>query len=162
MFASVMPGGVHFPGLRRGRPGGGVRRAVLLAFASPQRRATTRRGVERVTPHRTFRDDVARLWNAWDVHPLWGERRLDDRRRRPGGPPPALNDRRRAERRMATGLRISLPPRLARGWIAFECGEERRRVAPIPDGWSSLDDDGLRALWRDAEHLPPRRRRLIE
>jgi hypothetical protein len=115
-----------------------------------------------VSPHRTFRDHESRLWNAWDVHPLWGERRARDRRHRDEAPPPAMLERRRTERRHATGLRIALPPRLAGGWIAFECGDERRRVAPIPQGWSELDEDALRALWRDAEALPPRRRRLIE
>jgi hypothetical protein len=115
-----------------------------------------------VTPHRTFRDDIRRLWNAWDVHPAWGERRHLERRTRAAAPPPALNDRRRVERRRQDGLRIALPPRLARGWIAFECGEERRRVAPIPAHWSDLDEPGLRALWRTAEELPPRRKRLVE
>lgn len=115
-----------------------------------------------MTPHRIFRDDAARLWNAWDVHPVWGERRVEQRRMREGGPPAALNNRRRRERRVGNGLRIALPPRLARGWIAFECGDDRRRVAPIPDGWDALDDAGLRTLWRNAEELPPRRRRLVE
>lgn len=115
-----------------------------------------------MTPHRTFRDSEARLWNAWDVFPVWGERRARERRLRAGVAPPAFLERRRAQRRHEGGLRIALPPRLAGGWIAFECGEERRRVAPIPPGWSELDDSGLRALWRDAELLPPRRRRLIE
>ena len=115
-----------------------------------------------MTPHRTFRDEHARLWNAWDVYPAWGERRRTERRRAEAGPPPALRDRRNIQRRMDAGLRISLPPRLAGGWIAFECDVERRRVAPIPAGWSDLDDDALRALWRAAEHLPPRRKRLIE
>lgn len=115
-----------------------------------------------MTPYRTFRDDTARLWNAWDVHPVWGERRAAQRRLGEGTPPVALNDRRRRERRVGTGLRIALPPRLARGWIAFECDEERRRVAPIPDGWDDLDETGLRRLWRGAEELPPRRRGLVE
>ena len=60
------------------------------------------------------------------------------------------------------GIRIALPPRLAAGWIAFECGEERRRAAPIPERWELLPDDALRAIWRDAERLPPRRKRLVE
>lgn len=115
-----------------------------------------------MSPHRIFRDDSARLWNAWDVHPIWGERRVEQRRHLPGASPTMLNNRRRKERRAANGLRIALPPRLARGWIAFECGDDRRRVAPIPDGWAELTDDGLRSLWRGAEELPPRRRRLVE
>jgi hypothetical protein len=115
-----------------------------------------------VTPHRTFRDDAARLGNAWDVHPAWGERRTRDRRLRAAALPPAIRERRSLQRRQEQGLRISLPPRLARGWIAFECGDERRRVAPIPDGWSELDEPSLLTLWRGAEELPPRRKRLVE
>jgi hypothetical protein len=115
-----------------------------------------------VTPHRTFRDDAARLWNAWDVHPAWGERRARERRTLDGRAPDAFRDRRRADRRRDAGLRIALPPRLASGWIAFECGDERRRLAPIPDGWSELGEEGLRELWSHADHLPPRRKRLIE
>jgi hypothetical protein len=115
-----------------------------------------------VTPHRTFNDDAARLWNAWDVVPSWGERRHRERRAEPGLPPAALSERRRIERRRRTGIRIALPPRLAQGWIAFECGDERRRVAPIPSGWENLSEAGLRELWAGAEELPPRRKRLIE
>lgn len=115
-----------------------------------------------MTPHRTFRDDAARLWNAWDVNPMWGERRTRERRLRTAELSPAVRDRRATQRRHQGGLRISLPPRLAGGWIAFECGDERRRVAPIPPGWSDLDDAGLRRLWDDAEELPPRRKRLVE
>ena len=138
----------------------GVRRAVQWAAAAAS--APPVSGTDRVTPHRTFRDDISRLWNAWDVHPAWGERRLAERRLRADALPPAVRERRRTERRHASALRIALPPRLAHGWIAFECGEERRRVAPIPDGWSELDESGLRDLWAAAEELPPRRKRLVE
>ena len=99
-----------------------------------------------MTPHRTFLDDDARLWNAWDVIPAWGERRTAERR----------------ERRRYRGLRIALPPRLAHGWVAFEHADERRRVAPIPEGWDQLPEGALRDLWLQAEHLPPRRKGLIE
>jgi len=111
-----------------------------------------------------FRDDAARLWNAWDVHPLWGERRTGDRRHDATGlpSPSAIRERRHADRRRESGLRISLPARLAKGWIAFECGDLRRRVAPIPAGWHELPDSGLFERWRDAEELPPRRKRLVE
>ena len=115
-----------------------------------------------VTPHRTFNDDMARLWNAWDVVPSWGERRQRERRSEPGLPPAALLDRRRVERRRRRGIRIALPPRLAQGWIAFECGDERRRIAPIPPGWEELSETGLRKLLGQAEQLPPRRKRFVE
>jgi hypothetical protein len=114
-----------------------------------------------VSPHRTFYDDVSRLWNAWDVIPHWGERRRDERRK--GRDPERKGERRLVDRRQRTGeLRISLPPRLARGWLAFESGEDRRRVAPIPDQWHERSDDELRELWRGAEQLPPRRKRFVE
>jgi hypothetical protein len=114
-----------------------------------------------VSPHRTFLDDLARLWNAWDVVPAWGERRTSERRRASAAEPPLI-DRRRRERRRERGVRISLPARLARGWVAFEYGDERRRVAPIPVGWETLSEDEVRELWRGAEQLPPRRKRLVE
>jgi hypothetical protein len=116
---------------------------------------------ERVSPHRTFRDDIARLWNAWDVIPSWGERRAADRRTSTAPASRAI-DRRMRERRHPRGMRIALPPRLAHGWITFECGDERRRVAPIVSGWEALPESGLRDLWRGAEPLPPRRKRLVE
>lgn len=115
-----------------------------------------------VSPHRTFLDDLARLWNAWDVIPAWGERRTEERRLQNEPTGTRVIDRRMRERRRLRGLRIALPPRLAHGWIAFECGDERRRVAPIPAGWELLPEAGLRDLWRCAEQLPPRRKRLVE
>jgi hypothetical protein len=116
-----------------------------------------------VSPHRTFLDDLARLWNAWDVIPAWGERRGGvERRTRAQAPSGRVVDRRMRERRHVRGLRIALPPRLSHGWIAFEHADERRRVAPIPDGWHELPEAGLRDLWREAEQLPPRRKRLVE
>ena len=32
------------------------------------------------------------------------------------------------------------------GWLTFQCGVERRRLTPIPEGWTSLPDETLRAL----------------
>jgi hypothetical protein len=108
-----------------------------------------------------FQDDSARLWNAWDVIPAWGERRTSDRRAN-ADTSPETEERRRRERRRTRGIRIALPPVLAGGWLAFECGDERRRLAPIPAGWDQLPEDQLRALWRDAQQLPPRRKGLVE
>ena len=115
-----------------------------------------------MTPQRAFRDDDKRRWNAWDVIPSWGERRWTERRQRAASPPAHTGERRRAERRRVRGIRVSLTPRLAHGGLAFECADERRRMAPIPDGWHLLPDPELRDLWREAERLPPRRKRLVE
>lgn len=47
-----------------------------------------------------------------------------------------------------------LSPDLARGWLSFESGLERRRLAPIPSGWESLDDGELVELCRRAAPTP--------
>lgn len=114
-----------------------------------------------MAPHRDFHDDDKQAWTAWDVIPSWGERRQSERRRAGAGSPAATGERRRAERRVHRGIRISLTPVLSHGWLAFQSGAERRRLAPIPSDWHLLTEDGLRDLWRAAERLPPRRR-LIE
>lgn len=41
-----------------------------------------------------------------------------------------------------------LTPRMAGGWLCFESGEEKHRVAPIPRGWLRMDDEDLEALRR--------------
>ena len=115
-----------------------------------------------MSPSRDFHDDSGRLWTAWDVIPSWGERRRGERRARTQALPPTITDRRRAERRRLRGIRIGLPSALASGWLAFISGVERRRVIPIPHEWDVLPEEQLRALWRRADRLPDRRRRLIE
>ena len=114
-----------------------------------------------MTPYRDFRDDDDRPWTAWDVVPSWGERRLAQRRRPAKGAPPHGEERRRADRRVHHGIRISLTPALTQGWLAFESGLSRRRLVPIPLDWHLLSEEQLRELWRAAEQLP-QRRRLIE
>ncbi|MEP6733701.1 MAG: hypothetical protein ABJE10_23850 [bacterium] len=118
--------------------------------------------VSGVSPHRNFRDEANREWIAWDVIPSWGERRAKDRRRSSAAGPPQTGERRHTERRHLRGIRIALTPHLAQGWLAFEFNDERRRLVPIPPGWERMSETELLGLWRDAEPLPMRRRRLIE
>ena len=95
--------------------------------------------------HREFTDQTGRLWDVWDVRPMVVERRMQhDRRRAPRGTP----DRRR--RREA---RIAFPLELREGWLAFQTQGERRRVAPIPDGWESLPDEELARLVLEAQRM---------
>ena len=47
-----------------------------------------------------------------------------------------------------------LSPELADGWLSFDCGLDRRRLAPIPSGWESLDDEELAELCRRAVSTP--------
>ncbi|MES2177680.1 MAG: hypothetical protein V4550_07415 [Gemmatimonadota bacterium] len=114
-----------------------------------------------MSPHRVFLDDDELQWNVWDVIPSWGERRVAERRVR-DGEPPTSGERRVADRRRVRGIRIALTPHLADGWLAFESAHARKRLAPIPTEWHALPEDKLRELWRAAEALPHRRRRLIE
>jgi hypothetical protein len=51
----------------------------------------------------------------------------------------------------------SFPVRHPTGWLTFECEDEKRRLSPIPDGWSAHDVPGLMLLLVRAEIVPPRR-----
>ncbi|HEY4304948.1 MAG TPA: hypothetical protein VGM82_10805 [Gemmatimonadaceae bacterium] len=87
--------------------------------------------------YREFNDRDGRLWEVWEVRPAVIERRqADDRRHQPRD----FADRRSAE------LQFKLLGGLRDGWLTFQCGIERRRLTPIPEGWTSLPDDTLRAL----------------
>lgn len=84
---------------------------------------------------REFRDSQGRDWRAWDVAP-------DD-----------LNARIKNEDFLAA-LNYT-------GWIVFETWNEseKRRLYPIPKGWSELPDPELEALLERAERVPDRKLR---
>jgi hypothetical protein len=42
-------------------------------------------------------------------------------------------------------------PGLREGWIAFESGDEKRRLAPIPAEWESATEDMVRRWCREAD-----------
>lgn len=103
--------------------------------------------------HRQLRDALGVMWDVWEVHPSLTERRLMQERRIKGRVTP--------ERRRRAEPRALLPSSLRTGWLAFQSSNERRRRAPIPEGWESLDDGELRAVLEVAE-VSGKRRRLIE
>jgi len=53
-----------------------------------------------------------------------------------------------------------LPAALCDGWLAFECGSDRRRLAPIPSEWSALSVEQLDALLGGAQALATTHRLL--
>jgi hypothetical protein len=55
-----------------------------------------------------------------------------------------------------TAQRASLREPYRSGWLAFDCGLETRRVAPVPENWTSLPDADLIALIATAEVAPRR------
>jgi hypothetical protein len=101
--------------------------------------------------HRTFRDENGSEWDAWEVVPTAVERRMS----RHAVSRPA-NDRRRVQ-----DVRVVVPLELQKGWLAFQCGAQRKRLAPIPAGWSEMSDAELKELLKRAERRA-RARRLIE
>jgi hypothetical protein len=111
-------------------------------------------------PHRTFTDAAGRAWQAWEVSPGRAlrdepERRDDGGRRRDTAPglDPAADERRRPDRRVAVA------PALQRGWLAFQAGAERRRLAPVPPGWADAPVAALARYCEAAVPVAPRRTR---
>lgn len=103
--------------------------------------------------HREFTDSTQVTWYVWDVYPTLGDRRAPtgDRRR---------FMREAVERRTAFNpARVS--PEYVHGWLAFQSGTERRRLAPVPQGWESLDARSLEQLCQVARPVG-RPRRLVE
>lgn len=96
--------------------------------------------------HRIFTDDHGRAWEVWEVFPEVVERRLNDERRSAPRDTP--------DRRQHVDIRFRMAPELRDGWLAFQSDDERRRLAPIPPGWSSLDDSALRELAARATRQP--------
>ena len=48
-----------------------------------------------------------------------------------------------------------LPGPYQSGWLVFECGERKLRLAPIPMGWHDMTDAALRKLLASATPTTP-------
>jgi hypothetical protein len=59
-------------------------------------------------------------------------------------------------------VRVPLSPGLAAGWLVFESQSEKRRLAPVPEGWEATADAELAGFCRQALPVPGWRRRLVE
>ena len=109
--------------------------------------------------HRIFTDSARVTWEVWDVVP--GRILLEARNHRAGADrrveqhgPPAEGERRKGGDRRAT-----LAPQLRHGWLAFRNDAERRRLAPIPEGWEQASDAELERYCGAAESVVEVRRR---
>jgi hypothetical protein len=69
------------------------------------------------------------------------------------GETPAVRDG-ETERRVRKEVRVVVPAELQEGWLAFQNGDERRRLAPIPDKWVTLGEDALLGLLEKADRIP--------
>src|SRR3954464_4146914 len=92
--------------------------------------------------HRSFEDDGGRTWEVWDVYPARVRVWLDAERARE----PAVETRRSGG--------VGLPESMRDGWLAFHCGSESRRLAPIPATWPVLSDADLVRMLESARTTP--------
>lgn len=100
---------------------------------------------------RSFTAPDGSKWQAWEVvpprrfdPPRLGERRGQDVLRYTGP------ERRKGERRRAPPPPEVVAPGYERGWLCFQWGKQKRRLAPVPDGWEGRADAELVELWRRA------------
>ena len=134
-------------------------RARVGGAGCRQRAATqTRSGAFVDTPAvRTIVDRHGVAWTFRVVTPARVERRVAKRRQARAAAPVVPERRVGTERRVAPQLRVRLPEDFAHGWLMLESATgERRRIAPVPQGWASLSETRLELLTRlgDASGLP--------
>jgi len=78
--------------------------------------------------YRTFPGPDGAPWNAWSIAP---------------------------DRPESWNLKAAhfLPTGMTDGWLCFECGDDKRRLSPVPAGWDELADEELRAMCASAERV---------
>src|SRR3712207_749657 len=88
-------------------------------------------------PVREFTDSAGRTWRVWDVMPE------------------SIHPQTKAEDYLADVYQT--------GWLVFEtkAEDEKRRLSLVPLGWSERADEGLEALLRQADVIPPRKLRAL-
>ena len=72
-----------------------------------------------------FTDRAGRLWRVWHTFPEVPE------------------------------VVTTLPEDWKGGWLTFESGEDKRRLAPVPEGWERLRPERLELLCRMADPTTP-------
>lgn len=95
--------------------------------------------------HRKIKDGEGKSWDVWEVYPSAVERRMSGEY-----PIAQREDGSTGERRE---IKVVVPAALQQGWLAFQSGTDRRRLAPIPDRWIHLDEKALVNLLCRADRL---------
>jgi hypothetical protein len=62
------------------------------------------------------------------------------------------------DRRRREHYRVLLGEEWARGWLAFETTDEKRRLSAFPQNWSELAESTLEDLCRSAVPVKPAKR----
>ncbi|GAC1416123.1 MAG: hypothetical protein NVSMB53_14990 [Gemmatimonadaceae bacterium] len=104
--------------------------------------------------YRTFLDSRGQRWEVWLVTPMAAERRKADRRATAGEgivDLQSFSERRRTPERRKNPFKrsIEVANEYSGGWLCFESDGEKRRLAPIPEGWDEAGPDRL-ATWLQA------------
>ena len=97
---------------------------------------------------REFTDSAGVEWQVWHVVPTT----LSTAR-----PPVVGRGREGSVAREERGKVLTLTPGLEGGWLCFDSGREKRRLAPVPPDWHSCTPASLEGYLRTAR---PVRRRL--
>lgn len=81
----------------------------------------------------------------WQVHPSAAERRYVQRRVKEEDRTDSSERRGGQERRVseASRARANIAAEFTFGWLCFECSSEKRRLAPVPEGWDRADDETI-------------------
>ena len=101
---------------------------------------------------REFTDTDGIRWQIWNVRPTT----------RYSSPLARAERRKRVSHHFYPDRRkggFSLTPGLERGWLCFECDQEKRRLVPAPDDWATCDEGALARYLASAK---PTVRRIIE
>jgi hypothetical protein len=86
---------------------------------------------------RGFTDSAGLEWRVWEVFPTRGD-----------------SSETKGEAHSRSSLKGTA---FADGWLCFESGEHKRRLAPIPEGWQFRDVELLEELCSNATPVPIRR-----
>ena len=117
------------------------------------------RAEELAVSYRTFLDSTGRRWEVWLVTPAAAERRRIDRRTAAGASTntPYVGDldrRRTPERRRGPFRRsVTVASEYTNGWLCFECEGEKRRLAPVPEGWDEAGPDRMSSWLQSARRV---------
>jgi hypothetical protein len=103
--------------------------------------------------HRKIKDGDGRLWDVWEVYPAAVERRMSGEVPAVQEDGPSGTDDAQAHGDRRREVRLLVPVELQQGWLAFQAGNDRRRLVPIPERWSSLDEKTLLTLLARADRV---------
>lgn len=104
--------------------------------------------------YRLFEDSTGTEWQVWDIVPRLEERRnLEGSDRRVDIKVIPFADRRRTSRRIMNTRRSLLRGSYANGWLCFESRKEKRRLSPIPDDWTTCEDETLEGYLHEGQRV---------